>query len=70
MGSDNGSGDMINPESAGPSKAVEVQTAVQQVEDGGMPNVPCVLTEFVDILLRPAKKGRQRRNVTAGRGAT
>lgn len=43
---------MKSPENAGPSTAVDVQTAAVQVNEVGMPKIPCVMTEPAEILLR------------------
>lgn len=51
LGLDNGPSDMINPENAGLSTVMDVQTAVQQVSVGAMLNIPCVVTEFIGTSL-------------------
>lgn len=50
---------MMNLENAGPSKAVVIQTAVQQTNEGGMPKMSCAVTKFTDILLLFARMNNQ-----------
>lgn len=54
---DDGPGDTMSPENMSPSTAVNQQIAVEQVNEGGKPKIPCVVTEFLEALLRPAKIG-------------
>lgn len=51
----NGPIDIVNPKNAGLSTAIDIQTAVHKVNEGGMPNIPCVVTEFAEILLQLVK---------------
>lgn len=55
LGLDDGSRDMKNPENAWFSTAMFAQSSVLQVNKGGMPKIPCVETEFAEILLGLAK---------------
>lgn len=60
LGFDKGANDLINPRNAGASTALYVQTAAQQVNEGGMPKIPCDLTEFAGLLMLLAKMRDQR----------
>lgn len=55
LGSDDRPADMINPESVGLSTVLDIYTAVQQVNEVGMPKLLRVVTEFAETLLRLAK---------------
>lgn len=48
---------MFNSENSGPSTTVEVETTVQQVNEGETPKVLCIVTECTQIFLRLSKTG-------------